>query len=597
MSSVRVQALAELELRNRFGGARPRDGGVKAQARRRPDERRGYADDPLAYFFDVLGWELTAQQEAALDLVHCHPRVLLPSANNMGKTFVLGGYGVFRIDAVAALEDDYRDLPEQGGRVLLPGPDHPTIFATVYDSMLEHAGRAERRGHLMPGVRSHRSVNWRVREGWTVEAFSPPKKVGQNVAHTASGRHHQNQVALIEEGQGVPESLWLATEGMCSSQGNKVVSSFNPTEPIGPAYQRARGGAYRVLHLDAFEHPNLTEREYVVPGAVDYLTIDARVRSECRDRGRYPSTVPDEEMGDFLYALAPLDTPERGPRDDGVLGHPDGEIHIYRPSPTFTAQVRGRWPESADTGLFDPGAWDKAVERWRRRTPPADEPDRVGLDCARRGSDDSCAVPAWGDDADTLLRAFAVAQQERRGAVDKLRGTRRAYVGECRILQKGDGPDVASQASRLFPHSPFNVDEGGVGASAFDHLNRVLGRQAAPVSFAASPPEPTPGEPWSENLRTAMYVRAARLVNLGLVDVPDDPLLREEILAHELIPRSRTVGRKKRKERKPSVLLLSKDDVKEKIGRSPDRADGFVLSLHQAVIPEDDASEWTTLNW
>jgi hypothetical protein len=117
-------------------------------------------------------------------VLNTETRVLIPSANNVGKTFLLAAGASICFDALGALEGDGED--EQGGRILLPGPDHAD---RLRDDLLAHAraGAPRRaRGHLMPGERSENSVLWRVRAEWEMEAFSPPKRVGQNVAHTAS---------------------------------------------------------------------------------------------------------------------------------------------------------------------------------------------------------------------------------------------------------------------------------------------------------------------------------------------------------------------------------------------------------------------------
>lgn len=570
-----------------YGTAERRSGNTQGP-RRNPGERRAYAGDPWKYFSDVLGYHLTLQQEDALELIETSDRVLLPSGNNLGKSFLLAGYGVYRFDAVAALPDDELDLEEQGAQILLPGPDHDTVFHTIYSAMLEHAARAERRGYAMPGRRSERSVLWSVRPRWYMEVFSPPNRVGQEVAHTASGRHHKNQIALVEEGQGVQETLWRGAEGMCSSSGNKIVSAFNPTEPIGPAYQRARSGAYKVMHLSAFEHPNVRERRLVIPAAVDFKKIDSRIRTECRDRGPYPGVLPDPEQQDFICAIPDEDVDTEAAREDGHLGHRDAQLRVYRPTPSFVAQVLGRWPTGSDHGLFDPASWDAAAERWKRSNDPDSPPDRVGADPAREGDDDTCAAPAWGGSAEGLIRGMIELQAESPASVPSYIEENRCRVGELRILAKGDGPDVAAELFTLFPASPFNMDIGSVGSSPYDHMRRVMGLDVEGVSFSATPPDPLPGIPWCENMRTWLYVMAARLVRLGLVDVPDDGPLREEVLAHEVMPKARVVeveenGRKIKK-RMPSVLLIPKDDIKKKIGRSPDRSDAFVLSLYSPLV-------------
>jgi hypothetical protein len=560
----------------------------QGHSKRSPEARRQFIGDPAKYFRDVLGWSITPQQEEALHLCEQYDRVLLPSGNNTGKTFILGGYAVYRFDVIGAIPDEERGLSEQGAQILLPGPDHATIMQTIYGSVLEHAARAESRGFEMPGDRSERSVHWRVRPRWHFEAFAPSYRVGQEVSHSASGRHHKNQVALIEEGQGVEESLWKAVEGMCSSEGNKIISAFNPTEAAGPAYQRALAGGFKVFHINAFDHPNVRGRTVTVPDAISYKVIDNRIRTECRDRGELGVVSPDEQMGDFIYALPPsIDSEESGIRSDNYLGHPQGTLRVYRPSPQFEAQVLGQWPKTGATGLFDPGSWDKAVARWLEGEDPEEVPDCVGVDVARGGDDETCVAEMWGEDSDDLLRAwFSALELQDDFQRQEMLKHRRIRVGRIVTVPRGEGPQVAEFVNERWPGSPIQVDETGVGSSVLDHLKHVLGADVSGISFGAGVKQQLPGEPIFENTRVAMYYRAAELVRLGLIDVPDDPLLREELMVHELEHRFRVVNvSKKRKVRKPSVKLVEKDKVKKHIGRSPDRADAFVLALFRADPP------------
>lgn len=561
---------------------------------RDPDHRRRYAGDPMAYLRDLFGYRLTPDQETALALIEREDRVLIPSANNTGKSWLLAAYALYRFDAVASLPAEDLGLEEQGAQILLPGPDHSTIYSTIYSAILEHANRAEQRGFLMPGRRSENSVLWRVRPRWFFEAFSPDVRVGQEVSHAASGRHHRNQLAIIEEGQGVPEPVWSATEGMCSGDGNKIISAFNPTEPLGPAYKRAKGAGYTVFAMSALRHPNVVQRNAALPDAISYKVVDQRVANECRDMGPAATTVPDQNELDFAYALPPKGAEERGGREDGIPGHPDGAPRVYRPGPRFTAQVLGQWPRSTRSSLFSVRALEEAMERWTADRPRPSIPDCVGLDPAREGDDTSTGMPRWGSGAEELLRAYADAVKQGPAAVETMRKERRQYLGEFFVAPSGDGPSVAEHVMRRHSLSTWAIDETGVGASVLDHMVRVLGARASGVSFAASPLDPTPGEVYSENMRTQLYVRAALLVAAGLVDVPPDARLREELLAHETSPRARVVtvldsSGMERKERKESVLLIDKDEVKKRIGRSPDRADAFVLAVNGDPRPRRSA--------
>lgn len=565
----------------------------EAMTRRKLLEKYAAFDgDPWRLVRDVFGYHLTPQQDNALELMVTETRLLLPSANNTGKTFLLGLYGVYVLICKGSVLNE-EGLP-QGARVLLMAPDHATIRSTIYGEMLVHAARAEARGHKMPGRRSENSVLWRLAPQWEVEAFSPPERVAVNVASNVSGRHSRVQVALIEEGQGVPEAEWRGAEGMCSSEGNQIISSFNPTESSGPTFTRADQG-YKVLHLSAFDHPNVLTRSSVVIDAISFRVVDDRVRSQCQDRGARSQVAPDENFADFLYALPKDGAEERGPREDGILGHPDAEVRVYRPGPVFQPQVLGQWPLSLEGGgPVSPGAWDAAVARWKQRAgEPRGIPSRIGVDCAREGDDDTCCAPIWGDTADVLIRDYKEAvkgaasgdeKAKSRSAqvLQELTTSRRAFVGELQIMPKGKGDEVARAIASRFPGSPWTVDDSGVGTSVLDHAKGVLRVDAEGISFSATPPDPLPGEFWCTNMRAALYVRAGMLVSFGLIDVPDDPLLRQEILAAKFKWERRlvTVTRDGRQveERVDAVRIQPKEEIKQKIGRSPDRADAFVLA-------------------
>jgi len=547
------------KLRERLAGVDP-----AAQAEQR-EQRRRLAGDPWRYCRDVLRVRLSAQQEAVLEAIEQSDRVLVPSAANVGKTFLLAAYGLYRFDAVAALPDPDLGLEEQGALVLLPGPDHATIYATVYGAMLEHAERAERAGWRLPGERSTKSVSWKVRPRWQIEPFSPRERVQQEVSPSALGRHHRNQVALIEEAQGVDERLFRAVEGMCSGAGNKIICAFNPTEPRGPVYARALAGGWTLLHLSALDHPNVRERRVVIPGAVDVRVLEQRIPVECQDLGPAQRVAPSPEHEDFCYALPPAGAADPAPRTDGVPGHAAGEPRIYRPGPVFTAQVLGRWPRETASGLFDPAAVDAAMARWREGPQPDGLPDLVGVDVARYGEDETVAAARWGPEAESLLRATAP--------------TERQWIA-LEVIPPGDGVQTARALSSRWPGAPSAVDEEGVGASVYDQLSRVLGFPAEAVSFAAAPRAPVPGEPYAANWRAQMYVRLSMLVRRGLVALPPDPLLREELLATEVEYVAKTVRVAGGVERHPAVQLASKDELRRKLGRSPDRADAVVMAVN-----------------
>jgi hypothetical protein len=194
------------------------------------------------------------------------------------------------------------------------------------------------------------------------------------------------------------------------------------------------------------------------------------------------------------------------------------------------------------------------------------------------GGDETIAVPTWGIDAEDLIQDFRAAQTE----YDE--GEQRIYTGVPLMIERGEGPEVATKIAHRFPRTPWIIDEAGVGASVMDHAARVIGLEVTGISFGSVPREKLPGQRLADNMRTWLYLTAAMLVNLELVDIPDDMLLREEALATEILESSKMIQEeqpdgKLLKRRKASVRIEEKDVIRQKIGRSPDRADAFVLSL------------------
>lgn len=578
--------------------------------RRPPEARRHFIDRPEAYFGEVFGTKLSPQQAEATRLALTHRQLMIPSGNGLGKTLWAARFAVYVFDVVGAQPDKAAGLEEQGVIVLLPGPDHTTIKDTIWANMLEGIETAERRGYPMPGEWSTRSVHWIAAPTWYVRAFSPRRRANATVASSASGRHKARMISIMEEGQGNDEPVWTAVDGMCSGEGNHQVVLLNPTTEATSAYKRARRGDWHVVKWSALDFPNVKERRTVFPGAVSHLKVEQRIAVECIDRGAVTSIVPESAHHDFVYALPPRPDAD-GFRADDIPGHPDGDPRVYRPNPTtsFAVQVLGEWGSGGEGSLFDAAAWDAGVSRWIAGTQSALPPDRVGVDCARTGDDDSTACPAWGRDAEDLLKTWReikikTAPEKEDGApwwerdetperpakpapeevLDKVRRRHRIRTGPIEVGPKGDGLVVATWLRGAFPDLPFVVDESSVGSSPVDMLTHRFGADVTGVSFGGSPRPPVHGERHYVNMRSQLYGRAAELVRLGLVDPPDDAMLREEVMAHRFDSVSRPVDIDGKREHRDHLRLESKDDVKARIGRSPDRADAWVLALFPVTV-------------
>jgi hypothetical protein len=191
-----------------------------------------------------------------------------------------------------------------------------------------------------------------------------------------------------------------------------------------------------------------------------------------------------------------------------------------------------------------PSAWvDAAMARWAKGRDNAPQ-TVIGVDVAQGGSDSTSLAPLYGDWFDNLI-------------VVPGKGT-------------PDGPAVAGLVTQHRRGNALVVMDctGGWGGSARDHLQQQGIRVAAFVASSKSENRTKPkGELGFANLRAEAWWRLREgLDPAGMPELalPPDPALKIELTA----PIWKLRGDK--------ILVESKDEIRERIGRSTDRADAVV---------------------
>ncbi len=215
----------------------------------------------------------------------------------------------------------------------------------------------------------------------------------------------------------------------------------------------------------------------------------------------------------------------------------------------FRVRVKGDFPNVSSTQFIPTGDVDAAIAR----PDPSYDPRRdtqaiIGVDVARFGDDDTVIVVRVNDTIPKIKRFHGL-----------------------------DGFEIHEQVAALVSYCYetlnmsevyINVDSGGVGASPIDFLNRngfaelVLG-----VNFGAKADDPT----LYYNKRVEMWGRMRDWMKAG--SIPDDNDLREELTAPEY--RYTPTGQ---------IQLEPKEEIKERIGRSPDVADALALTFARRIM-------------
>lgn len=210
----------------------------------------------------------------------------------------------------------------------------------------------------------------------------------------------------------------------------------------------------------------------------------------------------------------------------------------------FRVRVRGEFPSASANALLGPDEIDAAMARVYPMNSQDHAATILGVDVARQG-----------DDMSAICRRKGM-------AVFPIRSMR---IPDTMLIAAQVGQEIdAHQADATF------VDEtGGYGAGVVDAL-RQLRRTPIGVQFAGKPSDIR-----YFNKRSEMYFLLAEWVKSGGA-LPKDDELKEELCATEYTFQG------------DKFRLISKDDIKQLIGRSPDKADAVALTFAFPVQPKAD---------
>lgn len=338
----------------------------------------------------------------------------------------------------------------------------------------------------------------------------------------------------------------------------RVVMTFNPpTDDGGSWVIEYFRPWFAHLFPQKFTHPRPA-----MPGELRwYATVDGK-EVECADE------TPFEHEGEVIRPRSRTFIPAR--LDD----NPHLAESNYRstlqalPEPLRSQLLYGDFAAkgAADPFQIIPAEWvRRAQERWVELAvgvPAAKErPAAVGVDVARAGADRTVFAPRWG----------------------QVYGEPVVYPG----VVTPDGPVVAELLRQRFPQAGVvNVDVIGVGSSAYDSLSAVMGpgTMVRPVNVSAgSTFTDRSGRLRMRNLRAELLWRMRDALDpergSGVALPPGN-----EVLADLCAARYRPLAG-------GVVLAESKEDVKARLGRSPDVGDAILLAMYEP----DSMGSWGDL--
>lgn len=498
-----------------------------------------YRDRPVDFCREVLGVTLTPDQCA---IITAKGRVKVNSGHSIGKTML------------AACKVIHWHVTRNPSVVIVTAPKQQHIETVMWAEIRLLAARARRPLNLRFMPRAAKI--WDNPEHWA-EGFTAAR------GESYQGRHRPSMLFVFDECEGLEAVYWNAVDTMFQPDGDHGwLAIGNPITTSSQSYLEDRARSpdgspkWRLFVLSALNHPNiaaqLTGRPPPVPEAVTVGMVEQWI-------GQWTTPVDrpeDRQTGDIEWPPS------------AVTGRPG---RFYRPGPTFKARVLGLRPTSGVDTCWSEDAFELACQsRWT--------PESIWL--RRYGVTIGCDPAFYGDD-DTVLHVRA-------GPLSLHHEARNGW-GHARTASRIK--ELAEEWSAWYnqfdpghgrpPLTPYDVEvviefDGG-GSEIASHAGEYM-RWKGFSSGGASNRYDSVGNPLYYNQRAEMWLEGAAAAVRGEMDISRLPQEIKDRLRVQLLTPYYEVrpGRGK--------LVESKELIKERLLRSPDDADGLLISHFQRPV-------------
>ena len=358
----------------------------------------------------------------------------------------------------------------------------------------------------------------RLREKWKAFGFSTDDP------NAFQGHHTGHMLVIFDEASGIAPEIWEAAEGVLTGDGARILCIGNPTDPASKFKDEFDSPATTSFQVSAFDCPNLSR-----------FNITEETLS------RYAWGESEKFMRECV--TGPLPYPNSGLVDPAWVFD---KYHRWRPgSPMWQSRVLGEFPAQGSDCLIPIGWIERAIDK----DLPATLPHELGIDVAYMGSDYNVVAERFGAKVKIIKRFHGMNKAE-----------------TVRILS-------AIIDERIGTLSAVKVDNVGYGAAVYEDLaekygyNLILSCHGAEASSEIVAPGVK---------KTFLNRRAEMHWNLR------ERFEREEISIssedEDLISQAKII-----KYQLPNgqIKIEGKEDMRKRLGRSPDDMDAVVYCFAQ----------------
>lgn len=497
--------------------------------------------DPVKFAWYVLGIWCWRKQRKMLRLMARNDRVAIRSAQKCSKTNSIVIFGLWWL------------LTKPAAKVLVTSSTYDNI-KSVFWAELKHVVR---RARFPLGLRvpDDPGTGLQLADGRFLKGFSPASQEGWG------GFSGPAMLFLIDEASGIETSMFEAMAGNLAGGGSLVMIG-NPIQNDGPFFDafHAHRAHWYLFSMSGWDTPNCT-------GEVVYVRTDRVQNDNSPAQYREAKAIPG------------LAAPSAMRADEAKYG---------AEHPFFITRRLGDFARESDDAIVPLGLVEKARLRWMLR------PDEVGYVVGRGRLYIGLDPARFGTDA----TAIAVRRGRRVYEVNAIHGAK----------VRGDAKDdddptalltqhVVAQVCRRIafynqantsedPRAVVNIDAGGgYGAGIADLLKAARWPEGSPLHgqrmcdvVEVNSAESADDEDTYYNTRTQLLFGVREWLEQSPVALPmavSGPMQEEyDMLLADLIATRYEHDTRARKKAE------SKDDVKERLGRSPDRGDAIGLCCY-----------------
>ncbi len=472
-------------------------------------------------------WNLFARDVLGVTL-DSDQQDILRSVQNNRRTTVRSGHarGKDYTAAVAALCFLYLNGP---CKVIHTAPTGRQVVDIIMAEIRHIHGNAKMK---LGGIAKTQKIDFPGFPNYYLEGFKAEDKDAQ----AWTGYHSPHILMIVSEASGIKEETYEAIEGILTGEIVRFLLVGNHTRVTGTFNNSFSNAWYEKFTLNCLNAPNVVAKQAIYPGQVDYLWVKEHVenRTWATPINKAEANLT-AQSGDFEF-----------------------EDKFYRALDQCRTKILGLPPLASEDSLI-PLEWiDAANERWLKWEAEG-KPDwksilRIGADIAGDGVDKTCFA---NREKMTILEFEYFPKSNTMVAAGLLKTRIKAHDKK--------GLEVTAA-----------IDSIGEGSGTYERLyEQGLPVYSGKFSLSAQGFTDVTGQREFINMRAYCYwaVRDNLDPNQNgvLAFAPNDDL-KQELLATKWTTKSNG-----------KIAIISKDEIKKALGRSPDDSDALALTFWPTI--------------